>query len=34
VSWTLTALRYASRMTTRSDVFLRYGQYGEPDGPQ
>ncbi|MGZ4245815.1 MAG: MBL fold metallo-hydrolase, partial [Solirubrobacteraceae bacterium] len=33
-SWTLTALRYASRMTTRSDVFLRYGQYGEPDGPQ
>jgi glyoxylase-like metal-dependent hydrolase (beta-lactamase superfamily II) len=32
--WTLTALRYASRMTTRSDVFLRYGQYGEPDGPQ
>ncbi len=34
MSWTLTALRYASRMTTRSDVFLRYGQYGEPDGPQ
>src|SRR6185312_438988 len=32
--WRLTALRYASRMTTRSDVFLRYGQYGEPDGPQ
>jgi glyoxylase-like metal-dependent hydrolase (beta-lactamase superfamily II) len=32
--WTLTALRYASRMTTRADVFLRYGQYGEPDGPQ
>lgn len=32
--WTVTALRYASRMTTRSDVFLRYGQYGEPDGPQ
>jgi glyoxylase-like metal-dependent hydrolase (beta-lactamase superfamily II) len=32
--WTLTALRYASRMTTRSDAFLRYGQYGEPDGPQ
>src|ERR1700748_3384910 len=32
-AWTLTALRYASRMTTRSDVFLRYGQYGEPDGP-
>ena len=32
--WSLTALRYASRMTTRSDVFLRYGQYGEPDGPQ
>jgi glyoxylase-like metal-dependent hydrolase (beta-lactamase superfamily II) len=34
MSWSLTALRYASRMTTRSDVFLRYGQYGEPDGPQ
>ena len=33
-AWTVTALRYASRMTTRSDVFLRYGQYGEPDGPQ
>ena len=32
--WTLSALRYASRMTTRSDVFLRYDQYGEPDGPQ
>ena len=32
--WTLTALRYASRLTTRSDVFLRYGQYREPDGPQ
>jgi len=34
VSWSLTALRYASRMTTRSEVFLRYGQYGETDGPQ
>ena len=34
MSWSLTALRYASRMTTRSDVFLRYGQYGEPDAPQ
>jgi glyoxylase-like metal-dependent hydrolase (beta-lactamase superfamily II) len=32
--WTVTALRYASRMTTRSDVFYRYAQYGEPDGPQ
>jgi glyoxylase-like metal-dependent hydrolase (beta-lactamase superfamily II) len=32
--WTVAALRYASRMTTRSDVFLRYAQYGEPDGPQ
>lgn len=32
--WTVTALRYASRMTTRSDVFLRHAQYGEPDGPQ
>ena len=34
MSWSLTALRYASRMTTRSDVFLRYGEYREPDGPQ
>jgi glyoxylase-like metal-dependent hydrolase (beta-lactamase superfamily II) len=34
MSWSLTALRYGSRMTTRADVFLRYGQYGEPDGPQ
>jgi glyoxylase-like metal-dependent hydrolase (beta-lactamase superfamily II) len=33
-AWTVTALRYASRMTTRSDVFLRYAQYDEPDGPQ
>jgi glyoxylase-like metal-dependent hydrolase (beta-lactamase superfamily II) len=34
MSWSLTALRYGSRMTTRADVFLRYGQYSEPDGPQ
>ncbi len=34
MSWSLTVLRYARRMTTRSDVFTRYGQYGEPDGPQ
>jgi glyoxylase-like metal-dependent hydrolase (beta-lactamase superfamily II) len=34
MSWSLTALRYASRMTTRADVFLRYDAYGEPDGPQ
>jgi glyoxylase-like metal-dependent hydrolase (beta-lactamase superfamily II) len=33
-SWSLTALRYGSRMTTRADVFLRYGQYAETDGPQ
>jgi glyoxylase-like metal-dependent hydrolase (beta-lactamase superfamily II) len=33
-AWTLTALRYASRSTTRADVFLRYGEYREPDGPQ
>lgn len=32
--WTLTALRYASRPTSRADVFLRYAQYREPDGPQ
>jgi len=33
-SWSLTALRYGSRMTTRADVFLRYAEYHEPDGPQ
>ncbi|MGH2892796.1 MAG: N-acyl homoserine lactonase family protein [Solirubrobacteraceae bacterium] len=32
--WTVTALRYASRPTTRADVFLRYAEYREPDGPQ
>jgi glyoxylase-like metal-dependent hydrolase (beta-lactamase superfamily II) len=32
--WSLIALRYASRPTTRADVFLRYGEYREPDGPQ
>ena len=32
--WTLTALRYASRSTSRADVFLRYAEYREPDGPQ
>jgi glyoxylase-like metal-dependent hydrolase (beta-lactamase superfamily II) len=32
--WTLSALRYASRPTSRADVFLRYGEYREPDGPQ
>lgn len=34
MSWALTALRYGSRMTTRADVFLRYAEYREPDGPQ
>jgi glyoxylase-like metal-dependent hydrolase (beta-lactamase superfamily II) len=33
-TWSLTALRYGSRMTTRADVFLRYPHYHEPDGPQ
>lgn len=33
-TWSLTALRYGSRMTTRADVFLRYAEYHEPDGPQ
>jgi glyoxylase-like metal-dependent hydrolase (beta-lactamase superfamily II) len=28
------ALRYAARPVTRADVFYRYGEYGEPDGPQ
>lgn len=26
-------VRYGARSTTRSDVFLNYGVYGEPDGP-
>jgi glyoxylase-like metal-dependent hydrolase (beta-lactamase superfamily II) len=34
MSWSVVALRYGSRMTTRADVFLRYGEYREPDGPQ
>lgn len=32
--WSVLALRYASRPTTRSGVFYRYEEYGEPDGPQ
>ena len=26
-------VRYGTRTTTRSDVFLNYHAYGEPDGP-
>jgi glyoxylase-like metal-dependent hydrolase (beta-lactamase superfamily II) len=32
--WNVLALRYASRPATRSGVFYRYDEYGEPDGPQ
>lgn len=32
--WRVSAIRYASRPTSRADVFYRYQQYGEPDGPQ
>jgi len=29
----ITAVRYGTRLTTKSDVFLHYGLYGEPDEP-
>jgi glyoxylase-like metal-dependent hydrolase (beta-lactamase superfamily II) len=32
--WTVLALRHAARPVTRSGVFYRYEEYGEPDGPQ
>lgn len=32
--WEVLALRYASRPSTRDNVFYRYHEYGEPDGPQ
>jgi glyoxylase-like metal-dependent hydrolase (beta-lactamase superfamily II) len=32
-AWTVTAARYATLETTRSDVYHRYSAYGEPDGP-
>jgi glyoxylase-like metal-dependent hydrolase (beta-lactamase superfamily II) len=32
--WEVLALRYAARPVTRSGVFYRYEEYGEPDGPQ
>jgi glyoxylase-like metal-dependent hydrolase (beta-lactamase superfamily II) len=32
-SYEVLAIRYGSRMTERSDVFLNYPAYGEPDGP-
>jgi glyoxylase-like metal-dependent hydrolase (beta-lactamase superfamily II) len=32
--WSVLALRYAARPVTRSHIFYRYAEYGEPDGPQ
>lgn len=32
--WSVSAIRYASRPTSRADVFYRYHEYGEADGPQ
>lgn len=32
--WRVSAIRYASRPTSRADVFYRYQEYGKPDGPQ
>lgn len=32
--WQVFALRYATRPSSRADVFYRYHEYGEPDGPQ
>jgi glyoxylase-like metal-dependent hydrolase (beta-lactamase superfamily II) len=32
--WQVLALRYASRPSSRENVFYRYHEYGEPDGPQ
>jgi glyoxylase-like metal-dependent hydrolase (beta-lactamase superfamily II) len=29
----VTAVRYGTRVTTKSDVFLHFGSYGEPDEP-
>ncbi len=31
--WTVTIVKYGTRQTTRSDVYLNYGLYHEPDGP-
>jgi glyoxylase-like metal-dependent hydrolase (beta-lactamase superfamily II) len=32
--WGVTAVRYGTLETTRSDAYYRYQAYGEPDGPQ
>jgi glyoxylase-like metal-dependent hydrolase (beta-lactamase superfamily II) len=32
-SYEVTAVRYGTRSTSKSDVFLHFGLYGEPDGP-
>jgi len=32
--WEVLALRYAARPVTRSHIFYRYAEYGEPDGPE
>jgi glyoxylase-like metal-dependent hydrolase (beta-lactamase superfamily II) len=32
-SYDVIAVRYGTRLTTKSDVFLHYGVYGEPDEP-
>jgi glyoxylase-like metal-dependent hydrolase (beta-lactamase superfamily II) len=32
--WSVTAVRYGTLETTRSDAYYRYQAYGEPDGPQ
>jgi glyoxylase-like metal-dependent hydrolase (beta-lactamase superfamily II) len=31
--WEVIAVRYGTRMTTKSAVYLNYAQYGEPDAP-
>jgi glyoxylase-like metal-dependent hydrolase (beta-lactamase superfamily II) len=32
--WSVTAVRYGTLETTRSEAYYRYQAYGEPDGPQ
>jgi len=32
-TYTVLAVRYGTRMTSRAEVFLHYALYGEPDGP-
>ena len=34
MSYRIVAVRYATRETTKSDVYYRYRAYGEPDGPR